>query len=172
MFGSSAFRDTNVQLQKTYMAKPQDAQPKWYVLDADGQIVGRLATQLATVLMGKHKSTYTPHIDTGDYVIVLNAEKVRFSGKELAHPTHPYFTKKMLNKTYERYTGYPSGRRITTAATILERKPEMILREAVRRMLPKNKLGRKMLKKLKLCTGSEHQHQAQKPEPFPDHLLP
>ena len=161
-----------VFLQKSYMAKSEQSQPDWYVLDADGQIVGRLATKLATVLMGKHKPTYTPHVDTGDCVIVVNVEKVRFSGQKLAHPTHPYFTKKMLHKTYERYTGYPSGRKITTAAKMLETKPEMILREAVRRMLPKSRLGRQMLVKLKLYTGSEHEHQAQKPEPFPAHLMP
>ena len=157
-------------VQKTYVATTPE--PNWYILDADGLIVGRLAARLATVLMGKHKPTYTPHVDTGDCVIVINVEKVRFSGKELAHPTHPYFTNKMLKKTYERYTGYPGGRKITTAARLLESKPEMILGEAVRRMLPKNKLGRKMLKKLKLCTGPDHEHQAQKPEPFPEHLLP
>ncbi len=158
-------------MTKTYMAKPAEVRSNWYIVDADGQIVGRLATRLATVLMGKHKPTYTPHVDCGDYVIVLNAAKVRFSGKALAHPTHPYFTEKMLTKTYDRYSGYPSGRRVTTAAQLLEKHPERILREAVRRMLPKSKLGRKMLKKLKLYCGSNHPHQAQQPDAFPEYLV-
>jgi len=161
-----------VHATKSFMAKKEEVQPRWYVVDADGQIVGRLASKLAMVLMGKHKPTYTPHVDCGDYVVVVNADKVRFSGTPLAHPTHLYFTDKMLEKTYEHYTGYPSGRKITTAAELLERKPEKILYEAVRRMLPKNKLGRKMLRKLKLYAGPEHPHQAQQPEPLPDHLLP
>lgn len=157
---------------KTYMAKKEEVRPHWYVVDADGQIVGRLASKLATVLMGKHKPTYTPHVDCGDFVIVINAEKVRFSGKSLAHPEHPYFTKKMVTKTYERYSGYPGGRKIRTAAEMLEQRPEQILREAVRRMLPKNKLGKTMLNKLKLYRGPEHPHQAQQPEELPEHWLP
>lgn len=155
---------------KTYMARKEDVAPKWYVVDADGRIVGRLAAKIATVLMGKHKPTYTPHVECGDFVIVVNAERVRFSGGGLAHPEHPYFTTKMLKKTYEKYTGYPGGRRITTAARLWERHPERILREAVRRMLPKNKLGRRMLDKLKLHVGPEHPHQAQQPEELPEHL--
>src|SRR5262245_36952994 len=115
------------------------------LVDADGQVVGRLAVKLATVLMGKHKPTYTPHVDCGDYVVVINAEKVRFGGRRMAHPTHPHFTSKMLTKTYDKYTGYPGGRRVVPAAKILERKPEELLRLAVRRMLPKTTLGRHML---------------------------
>ncbi len=157
---------------KTFMAKKEQTAPEWYVVDADSQIVGRLAAKLAIVLMGKHKPTYTPHVDCGDCVVVVNAERVRFSGKALAHPRHPYFTEKMLHKIYERYTGYPGGRRLTTAAQLWERQPEQILREAVRRMLPKNKLGRQMLKKLKLYTGPNHPHQAQQPKELPEHLLP
>ena len=99
---------------KSYMAKCAEVQPEWFVVDGDDQIVGRLATKLAMILMGKHKPSYTPHVDCGDYVIVVNVERVRFSGTALAHPTHPGFTEKMLNKTYERYTGYPGGRRIST----------------------------------------------------------
>lgn len=154
------------------MAHRDDVRPGWYVVDADAQIVGRLAARLATVLMGKHRPEYTPHVDCGDYVVVVNAEKVRFSGKDLAHGEHPYFTDKMLTKTYERYSGYPGGRHVQTAAQVWERHPERILREAVRRMLPKSKLGRQMLNKLKLYTGPEHPHQAQQPEPMPEHLLP
>jgi len=155
---------------KTFMEKRETVTPSWYVVDGDGQIVGRFAVKLANVLMGKHKPTYTPHVDCGDYVVVLNADKVRFSGQPLAHESHPYFTQKMLRKEYDHYTGYPSGRKVATAADLLERKPEMILQEAVRRMLPKNKLGRQMLRKLKLYAGTEHPHQAQQPVELPEHL--
>lgn len=154
------------------MVKKEAVQPRWYVIDGDGQIVGRLASKLATVLMGKHKPSYTPHVDCGDFVIVTHVERVRFSGERLAHPTHPYFTDKMHQQTYERYSGYPGGRRVKTAAQLLETHPERILEEAVRRMLPKNKLGRKMLKKLKLVRGPHHPHQAQQPEDLPEHLRP
>ena len=146
------------------MAKNIDVQQDWHVVDADNQIVGRFASKLATILMGKHKPTYTPHVDCGDYIVVVNAEKIRFSGQTIAHETHPYFTDKMLNKEYDRYSGYPGGRRVTTAAKLLETKPEFILREAVRRMLPKSKLGRGMLDKLKLYVGENHPHQAQNPQ--------
>lgn len=157
-------------MTKTFMLKKEDARSDWYVVDAAGEIVGRLATRLATVLMGKHKPTYTPHVDCGDFVIVLNVHQVRFSGKELAHPRHPHFSSKWLTKEYDRYTGYPGGRKVETAAQLLERRPELILQEAVRRMLPKNKLGRKMLKKLKLYTGGEHPHQAQQPRELPAYI--
>src|SRR5262245_43710666 len=126
------------------MAKKETVQPRWFVVDADGEIVGRMATKLATILMGKHKPNYTPHVDCGDFVIVTNVEKVRFSGAPLAHDSHPYFTQKMLTKEYDRFTGYTDGRKVQTAAQLLERKPEEILRLAVRRMLPKTKLGRQM----------------------------
>ena len=157
-------------LPKSYLAKKETTRPDWYVVDGSGQIVGRFATRLANILMGKHKPTYTPHVDCGDCVIVVNVELVRFSGAGVAHPTHPQFTVKMLEKTYDRYTGYPSGRRVETAADIWERKPEQILYEAVRRMLPKNKLGRQMIKKLKLCVGPQHPHQSQQPKELPDYL--
>jgi len=159
-------------MTKSFMAKKEEVRPRWFVVDADYQIVGRLATRIATVLMGKHKPSYTPHVDCGDYIVVVNAERVRFSGREIAHPEHPYFTKKMLTRTYERYSGYPGGRKVMTAAEVWERQPEKILHEAVRRMLPKNKLGRKMLKKLKLYCGPDHPHQAQGVEPIPEYLLP
>jgi large subunit ribosomal protein L13 len=152
---------------RSFLAKPGEVRPSWLLIDADGQVVGRLATRLATILMGKHKPTYTPHVDTGDYVVVINAEKVRFGGRRMAHATHPNFTSKMQTKTYQRYTGHPGGRKLTTAAEYLERRPEEILRLAVRRMLPKNKLGRHMLKKLKVYKGTEHPHQAQVPLPQP-----
>jgi large subunit ribosomal protein L13 len=157
---------------RTTLLRKEDAAPQWFVVDADAQIVGRLATCLATVLMGKHKPEYTPHVDSGDFVIVLNAEKVRFSGKSLSHPQHPNFTAKFANKIYERYTGYPSGRRLVSGTQMLARHPERIITEAVRRMLPKNILGQHMLKKLKVYAGAEHPHQSQQPQKFPEHLMP
>ena len=136
---------------KTYVAKPGEIEKKWWLVDASDQIVGRLASEIAVVLMGKHRPTYTAHVDTGDFVVVTNAEKVVFSGN------------KWKQKTYTWYTGYP-GLRSETAQTRLERRPEQILREAIRRMLPKNKLGSAMLSKLKIYTGDDHPHQAQNPE--------
>ncbi len=138
---------------KTYMAKPGEVEAKWWLVDATDKVVGRLASDIAVILMGKNKPTYTPHVDTGDFVIVTNVEKVVFTGK------------KWERKRYTWYTGYP-GQKSESAAKRMERKPEMVLREAVRRMLPKNKLARKMLSKLKLYVGSEHSHQAQQPEPI------
>lgn len=138
---------------KTYMAKPGEVEQKWHLVDADGRIVGRLASDIAMILMGKHRPTYTPHVDTGDFVIVTNAEKVVLTGK------------KWDRKQYTWYTGY-TGLRSETAGARLERRPELILREAVRRMLPKNKLATKMLDKLKIYIGEEHPHQAQQPEPI------
>lgn len=157
---------------KTTLAKNETHKAEWYILDADGMVVGRLATKLAMILMGKHKPTYTAHVDAGDYVIVQNADRVRFTGKPITHPTMPYYTQKTDRKTYDYYTGYPGGRRVQSAEEVWKRHPEKILHEAVRRMLPKNKLGRKMLGKLKLIIGTEHNHQAQNPQPLPEHLLP
>ena len=137
---------------KTYMAKPSEVEKKWLLVDATDKIVGRLACEIATILMGKHRPTYTPHVDTGDYVVVINADKVRFTGK------------KWEQKRYTWYTGYPRQRSIS-AEERLKRQPELILREAVRRMLPKNKLGRAMLSKLKVYAGSSHPHAPQRPEP-------
>ena len=136
---------------KTYMAKTGEIDPKWWLVDADEKILGRLSSDIAVILMGKHRPTYTPHVDTGDHIVVVNAEKVALSGN------------KWEKKVYTRYTGYP-GLRSETAADRLAKRPEMILREAVRRMLPKNKLGRKMLSKLKIFIGPDHDHQAQQPE--------
>ena len=136
---------------KTYMAKAGEVEQKWWLIDAEDKIVGRLATEIAVILMGKHRPTYTPHVDTGDFVVVTNAEKIVFSGK------------KWEQKRYTWYTGYP-GLKSETAATRRAKKPELILSEAVRRMLPKNKLATKMLSKLKVYAGSEHPHQAQNPE--------
>ncbi len=136
---------------KSYMAKPGEVAQQWWHVDASDKIVGRLASDIAVILMGKHRPTYTPHVDTGDFVVVTNAEKVRFTGK------------KWEQKSYTWYTGYP-GQRSETAEKRLEKKPTDILREAVRRMLPKNKLGRQMLDKLKIYAGAEHPHQAQQPQ--------
>jgi len=139
---------------KSYMAKAEefDAQREWWVVDATDKVVGRLASDIAMVLMGKHKPTYTPHVDTGDFVIVVNAEKVVFTGN------------KWDNKRYTWYAGY-HGLEVETAGKRLQRRPELILYEAVRRMLPKNYLARKMLKKLKIYVGPNHPHQAQQPKP-------
>jgi large subunit ribosomal protein L13 len=138
---------------KTYMARQGEITPKWWLVDAGGCIVGRIATEIAMILMGKHRPGYTPHVDTGDYVIVLNAEKVALTGK------------KWDQKRYTWYTGYP-GLRTESAGHRLARKPERILRDAVRRMLPKNKLATQMLLKLKIYAGNQHPHQAQVPEPL------
>ena len=136
---------------KTFMAKPGQVDQRWWLVDAQNKVVGRLASDLAVILMGKHRPTYTPHVDTGDYVVVVNADKVTFTGK------------KWEKKKYTWYTGYP-GQKSETAEKRLAKKPEQILREAVRRMLPKSRLGRQMLSKLKVYSGSEHPHQAQQPE--------
>ncbi len=135
---------------KSYLAKPGEIERNWLHVDATGKIVGRLASEIAVVLMGKHRPTYTPHVDTGDFVVVTNVEKVVFSGN------------KMEKKRYTWYTGYP-GLREETAERRMQRHPDAILRDAVRRMLPKNRLGRKMLSKLKLYVGPDHPHQAQGP---------
>lgn len=153
------------------MANDETAQQKWFVLDVEGQVVGRIATRIATILMGKHKPNYTPHCDCGDYVVIVNCEKVKFTGKAVNIKGFPYFTRKTMTKTYERYTGYPSGQRWETAASLLQRKPEQVLKEAVRRMLPKNKIGRHMLEKLKLYAGPNHPHQAQQPAEVPTMFL-
>lgn len=142
---------------KTYVAKPGEVERQWWAVDAEDQIVGRLASDIAVVLMGKHRPTYTPHVDTGDFVIVTNVDKVAMSGS------------KWDQKMYTWYTGYP-GLRMETAGSRFARKPEQILRDAVRRMLPKNRIGRKMLGKLKLYCGTDHPHQAQNPQPFESRL--
>lgn len=152
-------------MTKSYLAKPGELTPDWHLVDAADHVVGRLAVKLATILMGKHKPQYTPHVDTGDFIVVINAEKVRFGGRRMAHPTHQNFTSKMMTKTYDHYTGYPGGRKVIPAAEMLETNPEEILRLAVKRMLPKNKIGRHMLKKLKVYRGGEHPHQSQVPQP-------
>lgn len=136
---------------KTFVAKPGEIPQRWLLVDAKDKVVGRLASDIAVRLMGKHRPTYTPHVDTGDFVVVINADKIRFSGKKAEY------------KVYTRYSGYP-GLKVQTVRERLERYPERVLREAVRRMLPKNKLARKMLSKLKTYCGADHPHHAQQPE--------
>ena len=137
---------------KCYTAKKETVEHKWVIVDANGQILGRMAAKIAPILMGKTKPIYTPHVDTGDYVIVVNADKIRLSGK------------KAEKKEYQHYTGYPGGQKIVSFEDMMAKKPEKVIELAVRRMLPKNKLGRQMLKKLKVYRGPEHEHAAQKPE--------
>jgi len=134
------------------MAKPSDVERKWYVLDADGQTLGRLAAEAAYLLRGKHKPTYTHHIDTGDFVIVVNADKVRLTGN------------KLLKKKYIHHTRYPGGLREMTYRDLLDKNPERAVEIAIKGMLPHNRLGKKMFKKLKVYRGPDHPHQAQKPE--------
>lgn len=137
---------------KTEVAKPLEITRNWYVVDLDGQVLGRAAAQIASVLRGKHKPIYTPSVDAGDFVIVLNADKVRLTGNKLA------------DKMYYRHTGFPGGIRSISAGKLLESKPEDVIRKAVKGMLPKNKLGRQMFRKLKVYAGAEHPHAAQQPK--------
>lgn len=137
---------------KSFMANPANIDRKWYVIDAEGKTVGRLAVEVAKILRGKHKPTFTPHVDTGDYVIIINAAKVAFSGN------------KLLQKTYFRHSGYPGGTTFTTAGRMLSERPERVVELAVKGMLPKNTLGRQMYRKLNVYSGAEHPHAAQKPE--------
>ncbi len=137
---------------KTYVVKAKDIQKEWFVVDAEGKTLGRLATQIARVLMGKHKPAYSPHLDTGDYVVVVNADKIRVTGRKLDQ------------KMYHRYSGYPGGLTSVTLRRQLETHPDRVIRAAVRGMLPKNRLGRAMLGKLKVYASPEHPHDAQKPK--------
>ena len=139
---------------KTYVATPATAERNWYVVDASGRTLGRLATQVADALRGKRKPEYTPHVDTGDFVIVVNAEKIAVTGDKLAQ------------KRYYRHSGYPGGLRSRTLREMLERRPEEVVRKAVKGMLPRNRLSRQQLRKLKVYAGAEHPHEAQKPKPM------
>ena len=139
---------------RSYVAKPHEVEQRWWHVDATDRILGRLATKIATVLMGKHKPTYTPHVDTGDFVVVTNAHKVRVTGN------------KADTMVYPRYSYYPGGHKEIPFKRVLERHPERIIEAAVRRMLPKNALGRRMLKKLKVYATDTHPHTAQLPEPW------
>ncbi len=137
---------------KTKSAKPTEVERTWFVIDAENQIVGRLASQVATILRGKHKPSFTPHVDTGDFVIVVNADKARFSGN------------KENDKLYYSYSGYPGGLKTRTVKEMRQRKPEHLVRHAVKGMLPKGPLGRQMLKKLKVYAAPTHPHEAQQPQ--------
>jgi len=139
---------------KSFIPQEKDIQKQWHVIDAEGQILGRLATRAARLLTGKDKPIYTPFLDTGDHVIIINAEKVRLTGK------------KLTDKMYRHHTGYPGGLRETAAGVLLSKNPGKLVREAVIGMLPKSKLGRAMRKKLKVYSGPQHPHQAQRPAPL------
>jgi large subunit ribosomal protein L13 len=141
-------------MRTTYMAKPNAVERKWYVIDATGKRVGRLASEIASILRGKHKPEFTPHVDTGDFVIVVNADKVVFSGQ------------KLYKKIYRRHSGYPGGLKEIRAVDLLKTHPERVLYLAVKGMLPHNSLGRKQLTKLKVYAGPNHPHQAQQPIPW------
>jgi len=139
---------------KTYSPKQEDIRREWFVIDAKDQTLGRLASQVAVLLRGKHKPMFTPHMDTGDFVIIVNADKIRVTGKKLDQ------------KVYYRYSGYPGGVKARTLREQLARNPERVIRLAVRGMLPKNRLGRHMIRKLKVYAGDKHPHQAQQPKPY------
>ena len=139
---------------KTYQAKKEEVEHKWYLVNAEGKVLGRLSTELVKILKGKNKPTYTPHIDTGDFVVVVNAGKVTLTGK------------KMKDKIYYHHTGYPGGIKEMNAEKLLAKKPTEMIRMAVKGMLPKNSLGRQMLRKLKIYSGPSHPHEAQKPIPI------
>ena len=136
---------------KTFSAKPQEVQPSWYLVNAEGQTLGRLASQIASRLRGKHKPEYTPHVDTGDYIVVVNAEKIYVTGR------------KLKNKIYYKHTGYIGNLKKESLEHLMQRAPEKALERAVKGMLPRNPLGRQMFKKLRVFSGTEHSHQAQQP---------
>jgi large subunit ribosomal protein L13 len=139
-------------MMKSYMARPLEVERKWYVVDAEGKTLGRLATEIARILRGKNKPQYTPHVDTGDFVVVVNADKVVVTGR------------KAEQKVYRRHSGYPGGMKETSYARMMERKPTEILRKAVHGMMPRTRLGRQQLRKLKIYAGPEHPHTAQSPQ--------
>jgi large subunit ribosomal protein L13 len=145
----------NMEITKSYTARAGEVARQWYVVDAQDKVLGRLATRIAMVLRGKTKPTFTPHIDTGDFVVVVNAAQIQLTGR------------KWDNKMYYRHSGYPGGLKEINARKLLQKKPEEIVRHAVRGMLPKNSLGRQLLKKLKIYAGAEHPHAAQMPAPLP-----
>ncbi|GGG07311.1 50S ribosomal protein L13 [Paenibacillus abyssi] len=141
-------------MRTTYMAKPNEVERNWYIIDAEGKTLGRLASEAAALIRGKHKPQFTPHVDTGDFVVVINAEKIVLSGK------------KLQDKMYYRHSHYPGGLKVTSAQDMLAKKPERVVEQAVHGMLPKNRLGDKMKLKLKVYAGPEHPHQAQNPEVY------
>lgn len=141
-------------MRTTYMAKPNEVERKWHIIDAEGQTLGRLATEAASLIRGKHKPQFTPHVDTGDFVVVINADKIVLTGN------------KLQDKKYYRHSGYTGGLKVTTAQEMLNKRPERMIEKAVHGMLPKNRLGERMKLKLKVYAGAEHPHQAQQPEVY------
>ncbi len=139
-------------MQTTYMAKPSEVEKKWYVLDAEGKSLGRVATEAARLLRGKHKPIFTPHLDTGDYVIIINAEKTVLTGD------------KLNKKMYHRHSGYPGGLKSIPYSKLMETRPELAMEKAIRGMIPHNRLGRQLMKKVRIYKGAEHSQQAQQPE--------
>ena len=144
---------------KTFSAKPNDVTRDWFVVDAADKTLGRLASEIAHRLRGKHKPEYTPHVDTGDYIVVVNAEKIRVTGK------------KTTDKMYHHHTGYPGGLKSMSFEKLIDKAPERVIQSAVKGMLPKNKLGRKVMKNLRVCLDQEHGHEAQKPQPAKPRLV-
>jgi large subunit ribosomal protein L13 len=147
----SAVFSGELNIMKTYVAKPGEFEQKWHLIDARGQVLGRLASEVAKILRGKDKPIFTPHVDTGDYVVIVNAANIRLTGN------------KLKDKVYYHHTGYPGGIKSITADELMEKNPTELINSAVKGMLPKNKLGRQIIKKLKIYAGSEHQHEAQNP---------
>jgi large subunit ribosomal protein L13 len=141
-------------VRTTFMAKPQEIERKWYVIDAEGQTIGRLASEVASILRGKHKPTYTPHVDTGDHVIIINANKVHFTGKKLS------------DKKYYNHSGWSGGLRVRTASEMVNKYPRELIERTVKGMLPHNSLGRQMAKKLHVYAEGTHPHEAQQPQPY------
>ncbi|WP_028559505.1 50S ribosomal protein L13 [Paenibacillus pinihumi] len=141
-------------MRTTYMAKPNEVERNWYIIDAEGKTLGRLASEAAALIRGKHKPQFTPHVDTGDFVVVINAEKIVLTGK------------KLQNKMYYRHSMHPGGLKVTSAQELINKKPERVIEQAIHGMLPKNRLGDKMKLKLKVYAGPEHPHQAQNPEVY------
>ncbi len=141
-----------MDMNKAFFLKKEEQQPQWWLIDAEGQVLGRLATRIADVLRGRHKAAYTPHSDAGDYIVVINAEKIVLTGNKLE------------DKIYDRYTGWMGGYKVTTAKEMLQKFPERIIEHAVKGMLPKNKLSDQMIKKLKVYAGTNHPHAAQNPQ--------
>lgn len=139
-------------MQTTYMAKPSEVEKKWYVLDAEGKSLGRVATEAARLLRGKHKPIFTPHLDTGDYVIIINADKAVLTGNKLSQ------------KMYHRHSGYPGGLKSVPYGKLMESKPELAMEKAIKGMIPHNRLGRQLMKKVRIYSGADHSQQAQKPE--------
>jgi len=153
--GAQSRRGSSVEAMKTWNAKPHEVERRWYVVDAEGETLGRLATRVADTLRGKRKPGFTPHVDTGDFVIVVNAEKIAVTGK------------KLQQKMYYRHSGYPGGLKTRTLSEQLDRRPTEVIRAAVKGMLPRNKLSHAQIGKLKVYAGPEHPHEAQQPEPLP-----